>query len=51
MKKKKNFLDNGPNSDILHQFTSSYNQNNNINISINIGNRFSIIKLGECENL
>ena len=49
---KKDFLVNDTDNNILHQFTSTYNQNNsNTNITNNIGNKFSVIKLGICENL
>ena len=47
---KKDFLVNDTDKNILHQFTSAYNQNNNNDIHNNIGNNYSIIKLGECEN-
>ena len=47
---KKDFLVNDTDNNILHQFTSTYNQNNNNDIHNNIGNNYSIIKLGECEN-
>ena len=42
---KKDFLVNDTDNGILYQFTSTYNQNNNI------GNKFSTIKFGECEKL
>ena len=48
---KKDFLVNDTDNNILYQFTSTYNQNNNYNISNNIGNNYSKIKLDGCESL
>ena len=50
-KEKKGFLVNDPDNNILYQFTSTFIQNNNNNSNNNIGYNYSIIKLGECENL